>query len=65
MSFSKCGCIIVCSPSPQAFGTMGLLFPLVIPTVCQLAPCQEGPALQATASILASSIFGNGEYYFG
>lgn len=44
----------------SAFGTMGLLFPLVIPTVCQLTPdCDENARVQATAAILASSMLGN------
>lgn len=51
-------------PYLQAFGTMGLLFPLVIPTVCQLTPdCDENARVQATAAILASSMLGNGRIF--
>ena len=50
----------------QAFGTMGILFPLVIPTICELesnngGQCRVDIIAQAAAAIMASSIFGNGE----
>jgi hypothetical protein len=50
----------------QAFGTMGILFPLVIPTICELESAQGGQCrvdiiIQAAAAIMASSIFGNGK----
>ena len=45
----------------QAFGTMGIIFPLVIPTVCKISNCNKGDILQSSAAILASSIFGNGK----
>ena len=49
----------------QAFGTMGILFPLVIPTICELeavhgGQCRADVIVQAAAAIMASSIFGNG-----
>ncbi len=44
----------------QAFGTMGILFPLVIPTVCSISNCSRGAVMQSAAAILASSLFGNG-----
>ncbi len=46
--------------SMQAFGTMGIIFPLVIPTMCNLSKCDEDSVLQSSAAILASSVFGNG-----
>jgi Na+/H+ antiporter NhaC len=42
----------------SAFGTMGILFPLVIPTTCQLTD-DEDIQVQAAAAILSSCIFGN------
>ena len=50
----------------QAFGTMGILFPLVIPTICELElaqgqQCRVDIIVQAAAAIMGSSIFGNGE----
>jgi len=39
---------------------MGIIFPLVIPTMCQLSNCDEESVLQSSAAILASSLFGNG-----
>lgn len=41
---------------------MGIIFPLVIPTMCQLSDCDEDSVLQSSAAILASSLFGNGRY---
>ena len=41
---------------------MGIIFPLVIPTVCQLSNCNEDAVVQSSAAILASSLFGNGKY---
>ena len=50
----------------QAFGTMGILFLLVIPTVCQLesangAQCRVDIIIQTAAAIMGSAIYGNGE----
>ncbi|XP_019848639.1 PREDICTED: uncharacterized protein LOC100633882 [Amphimedon queenslandica] len=42
----------------SAFGTMGILFPLVIPTVCHLTDDPD-IQVQAAAAILSSCIFGN------
>ena len=58
---SCCACLCF-----QAFGTMGILFPLVIPTICELesasgAQCRVDIIIQAAAAIMASSIFGNGK----
>ena len=39
---------------------MGILFPLVIPTVCKLGG-DESIKIQTAAAILSSSIFGNCE----
>ena len=41
---------------------MGILFPLVLPTVCKLSACDQTAIVQATAAILSSSIFGNGTH---
>lgn len=45
----------------SAFGTMGILFPLVVPIVCKLADDddREDLAIQTAAAILSSCIFGN------
>lgn len=45
---------------------MGILFPLVIPTVCQLesvngAECRVNIIIQAAAAIMGSAIYGNGK----
>ena len=44
---------------------MGILFPLVVPIVCSLAPEDEKSdlAVQTSAAILSSCIFGNCENY--
>ena len=39
---------------------MGILFPLVIPTVCQLTP-DESIRMQTAGAILSSCIYGNRE----
>ena len=44
---------------------MGILFPRVIPTICELesahgAQCRVDIIIQSAAAIMASSIFGNG-----
>ena len=56
---------------------MGILFPLVIPTVCQLesvngAECRVNIIIHAAAAIMGSAIYGNGktdecviDYYSG
>ena len=45
----------------QAFGSMGILFPLIIPIVAKLTDCDSDAILQSSAAVLGSSIFGNGE----
>ena len=47
---------------------MGILFPLVIPTICELesahgAQCRVDIIIQSAAAIMASSIFGNGKIF--
>ena len=53
--------VLLASNLLQAFGTMGILFPLVIPTVCQIT-CNQDTWVQVTAAVLASSIYGNGTW---
>ena len=38
---------------------MGVLFPLVVPTVCQLAPDDRDIQIQTAAAILSSCVLGN------
>ena len=40
---------------------MGIIFPLVIPTVCKISNCNKRDVVQSSAAILGSSIFGTGE----
>ena len=65
MLYSFLACAIV-NCFLQAFGTMGILFPLVIPTVCELesadgGQCRVDIIIQVAAAIMGSSIYGNGE----
>lgn len=43
----------------SAFGSMGILFPLIIPIVAKLTDCDSDASLQSSAAVLGSSIFGN------